>query len=597
MKSAILKLLIAVICFVIVLNAEEIEPPLEPEPQITTETMAPLAFTDIPAESDELLRYITGHGYLNGVGGDEFAPYEVADRATVLTALYRMSGETAPAYDERFSDVAADAWYADAVAWGLSTGITGGVTGDTFAPAEATTRSQLAIMLARFAAYSGCYEPMSGDLSTYPDSGRVDTATAKLMRWAIEHDMYRMTLGGELLPDMPVSRLQLAGALAALDAVRGDVLAAEIVAALPERSVPASALDQNEAQLAVTRAAEKYGAVGVQVAVIQGGAVTDTFACGWATKNISPMTARHKLRTASLSKVAVGMAAMLLQEEGVVSLDESIGTYWGMEVKNPYHADQAVSLRTLLTHTSSIVNAGDGESLSYDRVCARLKSGFFSRLVPGSTASWSYNNYAFGVLGMTLELAANKRLSDVLDERLFAAMNIDGGFYGGEVEDTGLLTTLYRRTGAVALSVPTQKGMFPPSQPGRSGEPFAGGLTISAEDLGKLVALLAADGIYEGVRLMGEDAVALMETVFSLPDGSGQGMPLRCRRNLYGRDVIYYHTGSAYGVYSTLSYDPATGDGVVVLTTGASGSRDRNQIYRICSEISQYVYGALQQSQ
>ena len=57
-----------------------------------------------------------------------------------------------------------------------------------------------------------------------------------------------------------------------------------------------------------------------------------------------PQNLVHKIRSASISKVAVGMAAMILREEGVIDLDESIGTYWDVPVSNPAHPDIPVPL-------------------------------------------------------------------------------------------------------------------------------------------------------------------------------------------------------------------------------------------------------------
>ena len=75
-----------------------------------------------------------------------------------------------------------------------------------------------------------------------------------------------------------------------------------------------------------------------------------------------------------------------------------------------------------------------------------------------------------------------------------------------------------------------------------------------------------------------------------LGDGTYQALPLRSQDGIYGRDTLYYHTGSAYGVYNLFSYDPVAKDGVVVLTVGASGAKDNRGIYAVCGEISQYIY-------
>lgn len=580
----------------------ELEPKTEPEepekPPLTLEMLPTLLFTDITEDDPcrDVLRYTSHYGYMGGVTADTFSPLESASRAAVITVLHRMSGEEAPAYDGRFTDVAADSWYAAAVAWGVEAGIVSGVSETSFAPDRSITRSQLAAMLSRFAAYLGHNTTPAGDLSAYLDAGKVEPYAVAPLSWALENDMYRISVRNEILPDLPVSRLQLACALVALSAVQGDTLAAKIVTALPEKTETVSALDRETAQQAVDAAAKKYGAIGVQVAVIKNGAVTDTFAYGWATKDTAPMTADHKMRIASISKVAVGTAAMILMEDGIVDLDESIGTYWGIETANPYYKDIPISIRTILTHTSSIIDAGDDVSRAYDNVLSKLQKGYYSKMKPGDSGSWNYNNYAFSVLGMTLELASNQFLTDVLRDRLFTPMEIDGAFYAGELENTDLLATLYYNGGTVARSVATQKDMKHPDHPGDSGSPFAGGLAVSAADLGKFVVLLTGDGVYEGVQLLDAESVALMETVFPVSDGSSQGIPLRWRSNLYGRDEIYYHTGSAYGVFNCMSYDPATGDGVVVLTTGASGSKDENNIYNIASDIASHMYAQMKEN-
>ena len=84
----------------------------------------------------------------------------------------------------------------------------------------------------------------------------------------------------------------------------------------------------------------------------------------------------------------------------------------------------------------------------------------------------------------------------------------------------------------------------------------------------------------------------LMETIdpTQLSDGTYQGLPLRCQKDIYGRETLYYHTEApmASTTACPMTQTPATG--VVVLTVGASGAKDERGIYAICGEISQYVY-------
>ena len=362
---------------------------------------------------------------------------------------------------------------------------------------------------------------------------------------------------------------------------------------------PKPPLTAEELAVFVEEAAENHGAVGVQAAVIEDGAVTAQAAWGWATLNSDPMTTDHKLRVASLTKVVVGMCAMLLSEDGAVTLDAPIGTWWDTTSVNPWYPDTPVTIDTLLTHTSSLAASDSLSARTYSGARSRI-SGGYRAVEPGDPAGWAYNNYGFAVLGMTLELAADTSLDYMLAEGLLDPLGIDAAFEGGSVDNTDLLATLYYYGGSLARSTSEQRSYTLDYAPGHKGNFFDGGFTCSAGDLAKLAAVLANDGAYEGQVLLSPESVAWMETPLDTPVSDGrstflQCRPLRYQEELYGRDGLYYHTGSAYGQYALLSYDPDTGDGVVVLTSGADGVVDEHGIYAICGEIAQAVYAAVEE--
>ena len=459
------------------------------------------------------------------------------------------------------------------------------------------TRGELAVLLQQAAEQLGLSTEAPNEEPDYPDFQEADQQASAALRWVLSEDLYRCFVGTRLLPNTVVSRLQFAQALIGLRAlVNADELAAQISSALPERSGDSVTIANHDAiQAAVDAAGKKYGVAGMQVAVIEKGTVTDTFAYGWATKNTDPMTADHKLRIASISKVAVGITAQLLREEGVVDLDADISEYWDVKVKNPKYPDTPITLRSMLTHTSSITCYGDSTSRAYSSVKQKLQGPGFSSSVPGDIGYWIYNNYAFGVLGMTLELAADRLVDDILDQHLYTAMDIDAAFAGGELKNKDLIATLYRSGGDVARTAAKQQSMKSDPEPGSTGSYFAGGMMCSSYDLAKLISLLANDGRYEGVQLMEEESIRLMEERIepATPGGSYQALPMRCWDDLYGRDTIYFHTGSAYGVFNAATYDPESRDGVVVLTTGGSGAKDEYGIYKSCAEINQFIYELL----
>ena len=353
------------------------------------------------------------------------------------------------------------------------------------------------------------------------------------------------------------------------------------------------ALHQEQLQQAVDSISSSYGADGVSVAVIEEGAVTDTFQYGYAVKPNCPMTADTKIRIASISKVVLSMIGFSLRDEGVVTLENSIGDYWGFEIKNSAYPNHTISLSNIFTHTSSISDLG-----SYQDIEGKLRRNVvFRNTEPSHPRSCSYCNFAFAVAGATLEKAGGKVIDDLADEALFNDLGIDASFVSGKLKDTSLLAQLYYADGSTGRDVDFLANYKGSSKPGENGTSVVGSLCISAQDMAKLVCILTNDGIYEGTRYLSQMSVAQMEKPYCETDYHGvtvkQCMPLKYNTNIYGEDELYFHTGSAYGVYSLFTYNPDTKNGVVVITTGASGAQDKYGIYAICGDISNAIYSAL----
>lgn len=566
------------------------------EPALTMEALRAVSFSDVPSQNvrADFIRYAACRGLLQETDEGAFSPEAFAARGELMSALRQLSGQGAPAYDGAFADVSAGDPWADAVTWAVRTGVAAGTGMNTFSPGSAVSRSQLAVFLYRLA---GPEETGDASLAAYRDGAQVPAYARRPLAWALQNRLLEGMVSDTIYPKLPVSREQLAQVLTAYAAfVDREPLARSLMAGEePAQAESVSRARHEEIQKQVEAAAAKYGAMGMQVAVVENGTVTDSFACGWALRDTVPMTADHKIRAASLTKVAVGMAAMILREEGTADLDESIGTYWGVTVRNPSHPEIPVSIRSLLSHTSSLKVFGWETSRAREDVRSCLQSGSsYMRAAPGSPAAWGYNNYAFGVLGQTLELASGKYLDEIMEDRLWSVMDIDAAFESGSVRETDRLATLYEG-GKVYTSHKALLRNVRPSSLGATGDNYSGGMTISAPELARMAALLVNDGCYEGLRLLSEESVALLESDSGvlISDGSHQAMPLRWRDGLYGRERLCYHTGSGYGVYNLLTYDPVTRDAVVVLTTGASGTKDPQGIYAVCGEITQYIYDVI----
>ena len=348
-----------------------------------------------------------------------------------------------------------------------------------------------------------------------------------------------------------------------------------------------------ELQAGIDSFSSGYGADGVSVALIENGQVTDTFVYGYAQKNSTPMTPDTKIRIASISKVISSMVGFKMMENGIVDLDASIGDYWGFPVRNSAYPEHTISLRSIYTHTSSIADLD-----SYKGIEDKLRRNVvFRNTEPLHPSSCSYCNFAFAVSGATLEKAGGKIIDDLADETFFNDLGIDASFTSGRIEDKTLLAELYYADGSISRSLNSLSNYTGSNTPGENGTSVVGGLCISAKDLAKLICILANDGIYEDKRYLEADTVALMEEPFCQTDYHGievtQCMPLKYNTNIYGEDSLYFHTGSAYGVYSLFTYNPDTKNGAVVITTGASGAQDDYGIYAVCGDISELLYSSL----
>ena len=115
-----------------------------PEPKST------VSFADVPAGSyyAKAVAWAVENGITLGTGDGTFSPNATCTRGQSVTFLYRALG-TAPTTVNGFTDVTADAFYADAVAWAVESGVTNGTSASTFSPNNGCTRAQIVTFLYR----------------------------------------------------------------------------------------------------------------------------------------------------------------------------------------------------------------------------------------------------------------------------------------------------------------------------------------------------------------------------------------------------------------------------------------------------------------
>lgn len=112
------------------------------------------SFADVSASSyyAKAVAWAVENGITTGTGNGKFSPDATCTRAQSVTFLYRVLGKLAGS-KVTFSDVPADSYYADAVAWAVENGVTKGIGNGLFGPGNSCTRAQIVTLLYR--AYQG----------------------------------------------------------------------------------------------------------------------------------------------------------------------------------------------------------------------------------------------------------------------------------------------------------------------------------------------------------------------------------------------------------------------------------------------------------
>ena len=131
-------------------------------------------------------------------------------RAMLVTVLWRYEGKPM-GNQNTFSDVNAKngSWYIDAVAWAAANGIVSGVGNNKFDPDGNITREQMATILYRYAKKKGIDTSKRGDLSGFPDGGKVESWANDAAQWTVAEKI----IGGSegyLLPQGNATRAQVA---------------------------------------------------------------------------------------------------------------------------------------------------------------------------------------------------------------------------------------------------------------------------------------------------------------------------------------------------------------------------------------------------
>ena len=319
-----------------------------------------------------------------------------------------------------------------------------------------------------------------------------------------------------------------------------------------------------------------------------------------------------KYRTASISKLFTAIAIWQLDEQGKLNVSEDVSKYLNFQLKNPKFNNITITIKMLLSHTSSIresdsnyniplgYNISDfftnGTEIYYDKAYSEKEPGYFE-----------YVNMNYCLLGTIIENVTNTRFDKYMIENVLKPLNITGSFniYEMEKEYLDKVGTIYRKLNEkkefdIKGEFIPQMDDFSEGYPkknfsnytiGTNGALFGpqGGLRISIEELTHLVYMFLNNGTYNNKTILKKETIDKMLTKIWEYDKSknngntnndydlvylgGPTMIINKGKNrLHKRKRFNFtgHTADAYGLFGGLFFDRIKGYGVVYIGNGDS---------------------------
>lgn len=228
-----------------------------------------------------------------------------------------------------------------------------------------------------------------------------------------------------------------------------------------------------------------------------------------------PMDAIFKI--ASMTKPVTSVAILMLREQGLLDIDESIGRYLpdliGREVITAVNesdgsyttrpATRDVTIRDLLTHTS-----GFGYSFSNETLCVLCRGGERNpRDLPLLHDPGSHWTYGMGtaILGEAIERITSESLDQFFESHIFKPLGMHDTGYVLKSDKRSRLVSLFRRVNGVLVGESTSESF----------EPYIGGdadLLSTADDYIRFLQMLLNMGKFDKIQLLSEQSVQALMT-------------------------------------------------------------------------------------
>ena len=330
---------------------------------------------------------------------------------------------------------------------------------------------------------------------------------------------------------------------------------------------------------------------GVSTIIVKDGEIVWIESYGYAdVDNMVPVEDTTVFLLASMSKVFTGTASMQLFEQGLIDLDTDISSYLTWPLDIPGYESDSVTIRQLMTHTSSIED-GPAMDLYYDYPDPTISLGdciqryfsmsgadydpidnFFDN-APGTT--YNYSNMGTALNGFVTESVSGIPFDDFCEDNIFDPLCMKKTAWHFADFDSVHIARPYQYTGGNYVAYPHYGFADYPD----------GQLRSNSLDLGNFMIAYLNGGTLGTNSILNQLSINEMWTPQVPALDPTQGLNWYQEELFYngGSSMLWGHNGGEDGVSTDMYLDPINNIGICVLTNG-----EGNAIY-ICDELYDYA--------
>lgn len=310
-----------------------------------------------------------------------------------------------------------------------------------------------------------------------------------------------------------------------------------------------------------------------------------------------PVDENTFFRTASITKMISGIGLMRLVDMGLLDLDAEIGRYLGYPVANNNYPKTPVTLRQLMSHTSSLSDTGiyGGGSRTLRQLIAKgiKQSGNYRKTIPGKV--YHYTNFGAGVTGALMEAVTGMSVDSYMKSAVFEPLGLTATYTASLIENPADVSGQYKdgeQYRSAKGSIAKKHEDF--ADPEHHYKITIGDVWIRSRDMAKLAAMLCAEGSYGGVQILSRESALMMRREQmtlgkSVTGESPYGLFMEHNNTLLSDKMVYGHQGMSQGAILNCYFEPESGFVMVLFSNGGSRTRE-NRIGKLARKFFAHFY-------